>query len=82
MYGSSIEEDVLYKERKRMLYAAMQKLKETQRTAVYLSDMEGLSNQEVGKTIGKTLSETKMILYRARKNLRKLLEQEGFTNER
>lgn len=82
LYENSIEEGFIAKERDAILYNAIQKLCEKQRVAVYLADLEGLSNKEVGKALGKSVSETKMILYRARKNLKKLLEQEGFTNER
>ncbi|MBR4087219.1 MAG: RNA polymerase sigma factor [Clostridia bacterium] len=82
LYENSIEEGFIAKERDAILYNAIQKLCEKQRVAVYLADLEGLSNKEVGKALGKSVSETKMILYRARKNLKKLLEQECFTNER
>lgn len=82
LYSNHTEEGVLAKERDIMLYGAIRKLCEKQRVAVYLADIEGLSNKEVGKALGKSPSETKMILYRARKNLKNLLEQEGFDYER
>ena len=74
--NSYVEEKILADERKCALYNAIFKLNDNQRMAIYLSDLEGLSNAEISKTLGKSISETKMILYRARKNLRKILDRE------
>lgn len=74
--NSYVEEIFMNNEQKFELYDAIFKLNYNQRTVLYLSDLEGLSHAEISKTIGKSISETKMILYRARKNLRKLLEKE------
>ena len=80
-YENMPEDSILTKEQNMILYKAIRQLNEKQCAAVYLSDIEGLSNKEVSIALGKTLSETKMILYRARKNLRTILEQEGFRYE-
>lgn len=78
---NQIEEAVLTEERKQLLYQAIAQLKPSQRAAVFLADIEGLSTKELCKTLKKSPSQAKMILYRARKNLRKILEKEGLTNE-
>lgn len=71
-----VEETILNNEKKRAVYNAILKLNYNQRTVVYLSDLEGLSNLEISKTIGKSIPEIKMIHYRARKKLKKILDME------
>ncbi len=72
----SIEEEIVSNERKQKLYKAIEELNETQKRAIFLADIEELSYNEIGKILGKSISQTKMIIYRARKNLKKLLGKE------
>lgn len=72
----SIEEEIFSNERKQKLYKAIEELNESQKRAIFLADIEELSYNEIGKILGKSISQTKMIIYRARKNLKKLLGKE------
>lgn len=79
-YMNETEEIVFNNEEKRNLYNAINKLKGNQQQALYLVDIENLSYSDIGKVLGKTVSQTKMIIYRARKNLKLILEKEEIKN--
>jgi len=61
------------KERAQILFNAIDKLAEKQRTAFTLNKVEGLSYQEVAKIMETSLSSVESLLFRAKKNLQKLL---------
>lgn len=75
-YFEDIEEKLYLDERKKEIINAIKKLKNNQRIAIYLADIEGLSYKEISKVLGKKDSQTKMIIYRARKNLEKIIRKE------
>lgn len=79
-YINQIEEIVFSNEKKRKIHNAIKKLNEVQQRAIFLADIEELSYVEVGRILGKTIPETKMIIYRARKNLKLILGKEEMTN--
>lgn len=55
---------------KKILYEALNRLNETQRSLVMLKDYEGYSYEEIGKITGLNESQVKVYLHRARLQLR------------
>lgn len=68
------------KERSETLFLAINQLPETQKIVFTLHKIDGLSYQEIGHIIGKTVSSVESLMFRAKKNLQKLLEN-FFKNE-
>ena len=56
-------------------------MKEEYKTVIYLIDYEEFSYKEAGIIMGKNLAQIKILVFRARKKLKLLIEQEGYTNE-
>lgn len=77
----SLEEKVIQNEEKRLLLDSMKKLKSDYEKAIYLADFEGLSYEEISKILGKTLGQTKVLIHRARKALKEILERGVEDNE-
>ena len=75
-----IEEKILHSEEKIKIHKAIKKLNPNQQRAIYLSDIEELSYKEICKILGTTIPQIKMTIYRARKNLRKILIKESESN--
>lgn len=75
------EEITLKNERKNLVINNINKLKKDYKTAVYLIDYEEFSYKEAGKIMGKNMAQMKILVYRARKKLKLLMEQEGYVNE-
>jgi RNA polymerase sigma factor (sigma-70 family) len=63
------------KERASALFAAIGKLADNQRIAYTLHNMEGLSYQEICDAMDLSKSSVESLLFRAKQNLRKLLEK-------
>lgn len=63
------------KERAKILFAAIQKLPENQKTAFVLSKIEDLSYAEIADVMKTSLSSVESLLFRAKQNLQKLLEK-------
>lgn len=76
-----LEEDYFREERRLIVQQAMKKLKKEYREVLYLSYFEQLKNVEIGKVMHKNKSQIEMLLYRAKKSLRAILEKEGFEYE-
>lgn len=76
-----LEKQVIMEDDKRLLYQIMKKLKEEYRLAITLIDLENLSYAEAAKVLEKSDAQMKILIYRARKSLAKLMEKEGFTYE-
>lgn len=74
--GDGILEGMIRKEQNQRLYRAIQKLKDTEREAVALYYFAGVSQQEIARILNLSHGNTRVILYRARKNLKKLLDGE------
>ncbi len=62
------------KEDSAALFKALDKLPPNQKTAFILSKIEGLSNKEISEIIGVSLSSVESLMFRAKQNLRKILE--------
>jgi RNA polymerase sigma-70 factor (ECF subfamily) len=61
------------KERKELLQRVIDSLPESQRTALVLRDVEGLSYEEIGRILGLSLGTVKSRIARAREQLKSIL---------
>ena len=61
---------------------AMQKLKPEYQNAIYLADIEELSYKEISQIMKKPESSIKVLIHRARKNLKEILKKEAEKYER
>ena len=77
-----IEKDVLdiitAEENKKELLESIELLDERYKNAIYLVNIEGLSYEETSKIFGETLQNTKNLIHRGKKQLRKILLKKGF----
>ena len=73
----SLEEMVLTDQRKKAIHAAINKLPEEMQTAVHLVYLEGLSYESAAKVMKKSRKQVDNLLYRAKKELRIILEKDG-----
>lgn len=73
----TIEEAVLENERKRQLHKAITSLPVDMRTAVYLVYFEDMTYEEAAKVMKKNIKQVDNLLYRAKKELRSILEKDG-----
>lgn len=71
----SLEEQVMHQETSTCIRAVIDKLPETYRLAVILSDLEGLKNKEIAAILDASLDVVKMRLHRGRAQLKKELLQ-------
>lgn len=80
--NEQIEKDVLdiitAEESKKELLESIELLDERYKNAIYLVNIEGLSYEETSKILGETLQNTKNLIHRAKKQLRKILLKKGF----
>ena len=75
--GKTLEETVLADERKRVVNAAIAKLPEDMRVAVHLIFFEGMTYEEAAKVMKKNRKQVDNLLYRAKKELRIILGEDG-----
>ena len=75
-----LEAEILADERKRSLHAAIQKLPLEMQTVIHLIYFEELSYEEAAIVMKKKKKQIDNLLYRAKKELKLLLEKEGDTN--
>jgi RNA polymerase sigma-70 factor (ECF subfamily) len=71
----SLEDKIIKNEDNRLLFNSLKKLKPEYEKVIYLVALEELSYKEIGKILGKTLPQTKVLIYRARKALRLIMEE-------
>lgn len=78
----SAEKDVLEfiveEENKKEIMNAIEQLDEKYRNAIYLVNIEKLSYKETAEILGQTLQNTKNLVHRGKKELRKILLKKGF----
>ena len=72
-----LEAELLADERKRTLHAAIQKLPMEMQTAIHLVYFEELSYEDAAMVMKKKKKQIDNLLYRAKKELKRLLEEEG-----
>lgn len=63
------------KEKSETLLRAINQLSDDQRVVFTLSKIDGMSNKEIGDIINKSVSSVESLMFRAKKNLRILLEK-------
>ena len=73
-----ILETIIKEENKKELLNAIEELDYKYKNAIYLVNIEGLSYEETSKILGQTLQNTKTIIHRGKKQLRKILLKKGF----
>lgn len=80
--NEQIEKDVLdiitTEESKKELLESIELLDERYKNAIYLVNIEGLSYEKTSKILGETLQNTKNLIHRGKKQLRKILLKKGF----
>lgn len=78
---NSPEEIYLQKEENEEINQNIKKLKDDYRTVVYLIDYEGFTYKETATIMKKTVSQIKIMVYRARKKLKTFYCNGGLNNE-
>lgn len=83
-FNEKFEKDALEyitkEETKNEVMQAIELLEDKYKNAIYLVKIEGLSYEETSKILGQTLSNTKNLVYRGKRELRKILLKKGFDN--
>lgn len=74
--GGEILAQLIQKEQNQRLYRAVQELKETEKEAVILYYFAGLPQEEIGRLLGLTYGNTRVLLYRAKRRLKEILNRE------
>jgi RNA polymerase sigma-70 factor (ECF subfamily) len=69
-WSDTLDEKHAQRQLQQLLYAAIEQLKPMDKSAVVLSDMEGMSDKEIATMLGLTVSAVKTRLHRARLFLR------------
>ena len=69
-WSDTLDEKYAERELQQLLNAALEQLKPVDKSAVVLSDMEGMSDKEIAVMLGPTVSAVKTRLHRARLFLR------------
>ncbi len=72
-YQSSREEDILKEEQQQRLRLAIGQLKQEQRTALVLYAFKDFSYNDVAEVMQVSLSKVESLIFRAKKNLKKML---------
>ena len=70
------EEVVLARERDGLIKKLLFSLKENYHTALYLQHYEGMSYKEIAVTLGMTVGQVRMSIYRGKKKLKKMIKEE------
>lgn len=79
--GSELTSEFIKKEEASLIHNTIGKLKEEYRAVIHLIDFEQLSYKEAAKIMKKTVPQIKILIYRARKALGKVLLKEGYIYE-
>ncbi len=75
--AKALEDAVIAEEEKKKLYEAMERLPNDYKTALYLVYFESLSYDEAGKIMNKNNKQIENLIYRAKKALKKDLEEDS-----
>lgn len=78
----SFENDMLRNEERKAVNAAVSRLKKDYGTALHLVYFEELSYEETGRIMHKTRKQVENLVYRAKNELRKILTEEGWNDEK
>ena len=74
-FEETLDATLIRKEKYELLYKNLKNLKQDYKLAIYLADFQGFKYEEI-RILNKTLPQTKMLIHRARKALKKLLKKE------
>ena len=74
--GNEILGRMLEREQNEKLYLAIQRLKYIEKEAIVLYYFAGLTQEKIGDILNLSYGNTRVVLYRARKKLKKILEGE------
>ncbi len=77
----TLEETIFKDEKARNLRKVINQLKPDYQAVIYLTSFEGLKYKEVAKIMDKNINQIKVLINRAKKKIRILLEKEGFSYE-
>ncbi|MGN0144378.1 MAG: RNA polymerase sigma factor [Clostridium sp.] len=70
-----VEDIILKKEESKILKESFNKLKHDYQVAIYLLEYEEMSYKEIGKIMKKSVPQVKILIYRARKKMKLILEE-------
>ena len=73
-----VAELIIQKEEKKELLSAIGELEEKYKNAIYLTSIEGLSYEETANILGITIQNTKTLIHRGKKQLRRNMIKKGF----
>lgn len=76
----SLEEAIIKKDVADCVNRNINKLKDDYKTIIHLIDYEGFSYAEASKVMSKNVAGIKILIYRARRKLKSLIEKEGYLN--
>lgn len=79
--GQSMEDRIVTQETNQTVRRALRKLKPDYQAAIELIDLEEMSYADAAGILRKTLPQMKILIFRARKSLKKQLESEGYVHE-
>ncbi len=74
--GNTPEEDAILSDRQSQVWQAIDSMKENERAAIVLRDIEGLSYKEIAEVFGCSLGRVKSRIHEARQKLKTILETE------
>lgn len=74
---TDLNENLIRKEQNEKIKNAIKKLKYDYQIVIYLKDYQEFQYKEICKILNKTMPQTKMLIHRARKALKKILNKEG-----
>lgn len=76
--GASAVEKLISDEGRRLLYQSLQRLEVKKREVLLMQYFGGLSQKEIAAILHITLENARVLSYRARKELRRYLEEKGY----
>ena len=73
---SDLEEEIFRKDESTVVRRAIKKLKKEYQLVIYLFEYKGMSYEEIGIVMKKSISQVKALIHNARKRLKVFLEKE------
>lgn len=73
-----LEEMMEQNEEKIILNQAIKQMKSEYQEVIYLSHFQGFKYREIAQIMGKNIGQVKILINRAKKKLKKILEEEGY----
>ncbi len=74
--GSNTDDPLIQEQRKELLYNAISKLKDKQKQAFVLTQIEGMSQQHTAEVMKTTVKSVESLVMRARNKLKQMLEKQ------